>query len=129
MSGPCGHCALCVGHGKYNKAMASDVSQIMSKTKTLPLSQNLTCANYGICLATCVLCHEQCVGQTTNIFSKRGSSHRSNWNRPHCKNGKNDKDEVALSWHYSVFHGIVNKPPAREAHTLLFLLNNMIFTL
>jgi len=41
--------------------MASHVSQIISKTKTFPLNQNLTCADYGIYVATCVLCHEQYV--------------------------------------------------------------------
>ena len=40
------------------------VSQIMSKTKIFPLNQNLTCAKYGICAVTCVICHEKYVGQT-----------------------------------------------------------------
>jgi len=46
----------------------------MSKINTFPLNQNLTCANFGIYAATCVICHEQYVGQTKNKFSKRWSS-------------------------------------------------------
>jgi len=118
VSGPCGHCALCDCYGKHNKSMVPCVSQIMSKFKTFPFNQNLTCANYSIYVATCVICHEQYVGQTMNKFSKRWSSHRRNCNRPNCKN---DKDEVALSRHYSVFHGIVNKPPVHEAYTVTFV--------
>jgi len=118
VSGPCGPYALCGCYGKHNKSMVPCVSQIMSKAKTFPLNQNLTCTNYGIDVATCVICNKKYVGQTTNKFSKRWSSHRSNWNRPDCKN---DKDEVALSRHYLVFHGIVNEPPIHEADTLLLL--------
>jgi len=77
-SEPCGHCAPCGCNGKHNKSMVPRVSQIMSKTKTFPLNQNLTCPNYGIYVATCVLCHEQYVGQTKNKYSKRWSAHRSN---------------------------------------------------
>ena len=35
----------------------------MSKSKTFPLNQNLTCANYGNYEATCVICPEKYVGQ------------------------------------------------------------------
>jgi len=34
-------------------------AQILSKNKTFPLTQNLTCANYGIYVATCVICRQQ----------------------------------------------------------------------
>jgi len=57
-SGSCGHCALCDCYGKHNKSMAPRASQIMRKTKTFPLDQNLTCADYGIYVVTYVLCHE-----------------------------------------------------------------------
>jgi len=97
------------------------VSQTMSKTQTFPLSQNSTRANYGNYVTICVMCHEQYVGQTMNKFSKRWSSHRSSWNRPNCII---DKDEVALSRHYSVFHGIVNKPSIHEAYIFSFLKPN-----
>jgi len=112
-SGPCGHCELCCCYGKHNKSMVPRVSQIMSKTKTFQLNQNLTCANYCIYVATYVLCHEQYVGKTKNKFSKRWSAHRSNLNRPNCKNDKNE--EMATLRHYALFHGNVSKPPMHEA--------------
>jgi len=56
-----------------------------------------------------------------NNFSKSWSSYRSNWNRTDCNYDKNDKDEVALSQHYSVFHGVVNKPPIHEAYIVVFV--------
>ena len=81
MSGPCGHCALCGNYGKHNKSMVPCVSQTVGKNKTFPLNQKLTRANHGIYVVTCVICHEQYVGQTKNKFSTRWSSHCSNWNR------------------------------------------------
>ena len=54
---------------------------MLTKPKTLKLNQSLTCADFGIYVATCVMCHEQYVGQTSNKFSKRWSAHRSNWNK------------------------------------------------
>ena len=100
----------------------------MSKTKTFPLNQKLTWADYGIYVATCVICHEQYVAQTKNKFSKRWSAHRSSWNRPNCKNDKNE--EVVLSRHYALFHGNVNKPaPTHEAYIVTFVEQpNQIFT-
>ena len=61
------------------------------KNKTFPLNQNLTSASYGIYVATCVICHEQYVGQNTNKISTRWSSHRNNWNKPDCKDDDNDE--------------------------------------
>ena len=45
---PCKRCALCGYYGKNNNPMAPNVSQFMTKNKTFPLNQNLTCTNYGI---------------------------------------------------------------------------------
>ena len=73
---------------------------------------------YCIYVGTCVICHKQYVVQTTDKFSKRWSSYCSNWNRPNCKN---DKDEVALLRHHSVFPGNVHKPPIHEACTVTFV--------
>ena len=70
------------------------------------------------------LCSDLCDLQRTicrtnqEQISKRWSSHRSNWNRPNCKN---EKDEVALSRHYSMFHGTVNKLSIPEAYTVTFI--------
>jgi len=59
--------------------------------------------------------------QTKNKFSTRWSSHRSNWNRPNCEIDENNKDKVALSGHFSEFHGNVNKPQIHEAYTVTFV--------
>ena len=36
-------------------------SDLTTKNKTFLLNQNMTCSNYGIYVATCVIPHEQCV--------------------------------------------------------------------
>ena len=49
---------------------------------------------------------------------------RTNFPRDgHCNtpNRKDDKGEMVLSQHYSVFHGNVNKPPIHEAYTVTFV--------
>ena len=119
-SRPCEHSALCGCYGKNNKSMVPNVSQLLTKTKTFQLNQSLTCADFGIYVATCVICHEQYVGQTSNKFSKRWSAHRSNWNKQYCKTDS-DKDQMALSRHYSENQGTINKPPLHEAYTVTFV--------
>ena len=101
--------------------MVPCVSQIMGKNKTFPLNQKLTLTNHGIYVATCVICHEQYVGQTKNKFSMRWSSHRRNWNRPNCEFDENNKDKAALLRHFSESHGDVSKPPIHEAYTVTFV--------
>ena len=117
-SRPCEHCALCGCYGKNNKSMVPNVSQLLTKTKTSKLNQSLTCADFGIYVATCVICHEQYVGQTSNKFSERWSAHRNNWNKQDCTT---DSDQMALSRHYSENHGTINKPPLHEAYTVTFV--------
>ena len=68
----------------------------LAKTKTSDLNQSLTCADFGIYIATCVICHEQYVGQTSNTFSKIWSAHRSNWNKQDCKTDS-DKDQMVAA--------------------------------
>ena len=85
-----------------------------AKTKTFDLNRCLTCADFGIYVTTCVIC------QTSNKFSKRWSAHRTNWNKQDCKTD-NDKDQMALSRHYSENHGTINKPPLHEAYTVTFV--------
>ena len=119
-SRPCERCALCGYHGKNNKSMVANVSQVLTKTKTFKLNQSLTCTDFGIYVATCVICQEQYVGQTSNQFSKRWSAHRSNWNKQYCKIDS-DKDEMALSRQYSENHGTINKPPLHEAYTVTYV--------
>ena len=101
--------------------LRESVSQIMGKNKTFPLNQKLTCANHGIYVATCAICHEQYVGQTKNKFSMRWSSHHSKWNRPNCEFDENNKDKVALLRHFSESHGNISKPPIHEAYTVTFV--------
>ena len=100
--------------------MVPNVSQLLTKTKTFKLNQSLTCADFGIYVATCVICHEQYVGQTSNKISKRWSAHCSNWNEQDCKTD-NDKDQMALWRHYSENHCTINKPPLHEAYTITFV--------
>jgi len=92
----CEHCALCGCYGKNNKSMVPNVSQLLTKTKTFKLNQTLTCADFGIYVATCMICHEQYVGQTSNKFSKGWSAHRSNWNKQEGKTDS-DKDQMAAT--------------------------------
>jgi len=66
------------------------------------------------------MCHEQYVGQTSNKLSKRWSVLCSNWNKQDCKT-HSDKDQMALSQHYSENHGTINKPPLHEAYTVTFV--------
>ena len=68
-SRPWEHCALCGCYGKNNKSMVLNVSQLLTKTKTFKLNQSLTCADFGIYIATWVICHEQCVA--------------TKWSKPH----------------------------------------------
>jgi len=70
--------------------MARTVSQFLIKNKTFPLNQKLTCANYGIYVAACAICHEQYVGQTANKFSTRWSAHRGTRNKP---DARDDSDQ------------------------------------
>ena len=124
----CEHCALCACYRKNNKSMVGlpNVSQLLTKTKTFKLNQSLTCADFGIYVATCVICHEQYVSQTSNTFSKRWSALRY-WNKQDCKSDS-DKDEMALLRHYSENHGTINKPPLHKAYIVTFV-NNQVVTL
>ena len=107
--------------------MVPNVSQLLTKTKTFKLNQSLTSADFGIYVATCVICHEQYVGQTSNKFSKRLSAHRSNWNKQDCKTDR-EKDQMALSRHYSENHGTIKKHLCTK-HTPLLLSNSQVVTL
>ena len=91
--GPCGHCALCGKFGKHDANMVPKVTALHSKGKLFPLRQMLTCAIYGIYVATRKLCGEQYVGQTSNKFSKRSNSHHSSWN---AVNLSDDQEQVPL---------------------------------
>jgi len=52
--------------------MLPNVSQLLTKTKTFKLNQSLTCADFGIYVATCVICHEQYLVKLATNFPKDG---------------------------------------------------------
>ena len=91
--------------------MVPNASQLLTKTNTFLLNQSLTFAHFGIYVAICVLCHEQCVGQTSNKFSKRWSAHRSNWNKQDCK-------LTMTKWPCC---STINKCSLHEAYTVTFV--------
>jgi len=104
---PCKHCTFCGYHGKQkHKSMVPCVSQIMTK-KYIPLNQNLTYANFGIYVLTCLTCYQQCNGQKVNTFTTEWSSRPSNWNKADIRD---NCDQMVVSRHFSVFHDIINKP-------------------
>jgi len=82
--------------------MVPKVTALYSKGKLFPLRQMLTCANYGIYVATCKLCGEQYVDQTSNKFSKRWNSHRSSWN---AVNLSDDQEQAPFIGGYRIFLG------------------------
>ena len=53
-------------------------------------------------------------------FPKDGQRNRRNWNKQDCKTDS-DKDQMALSRHYSENHGTINKPPLHEAYSVTFV--------
>ena len=116
--GPCGHCALCGKFCKHDANMVPKVTALHSKGKLFPLRQMLTCANYRNYVATCKLCGEQYVGQTSNKFSKRWNSHRSSWN---ADNLSDDQEQVPLLQHVVHEHKIIKKPKISECSIVKFV--------
>jgi len=100
--------------------------QIITKNKTFPLNQNFTYTNYGIYVAPCVICYGVYVGQTINKYSTIWSLHHSKWNKPDCKD---DKDQTTLLQHCSVFHFVLNKPPIVYMELMLLLYRTTQFSL
>ena len=107
-SRPCNKCKLC---GKYGneEGMVQETSSIKRKDgKLFNLKQNLSCSDYGIYVAQCLICNHLYVGQTKNKFSTRWNSHRKNWNdaiNSIIKNTNNyNSDEQALFNHYTNYH-------------------------
>nr|CAB3263300.1 uncharacterized protein LOC108950347 [Phallusia mammillata] len=97
---PCGKCALCGHHGK-SKSMVFPVTDLRSQQRLFHLRQHLSCRNYGIYVATCLVCEEQYVGQTKNKFSTRWNSHRAVWRTSDISVGG---DRAALLQHYHNKH-------------------------
>ena len=92
----CGSCALCGNFGRYkghNMILEDGMVRVSSTGKRLRLHQRLTCRNFGIYLATCIIdnCGKQYVGQTKNSFRERWGGHRSQWK----KSATSDTDAAA----------------------------------
>ena len=98
--------------------MVPKVTALHSKGKLFPLRQMLTCANYGIYVATCKLCGEQYVGQTSNKFWKRWNSRHSSWNTVSLSN---DQEQVPLLHHVVHEHMIKKKPKISECFIVTFV--------
>ena len=82
-------------HEKHCRASKPDVMKSRRVGSVIALF-DVDCSNFFcIYVATCGICHEQYVVQTSNKFSERCSAHRSNWNKQDCKTDS-DKDQMAL---------------------------------
>ena len=95
--------------------MVPCVSQMVTKIKYFPMNQNLTCANFGIYVATCSTWYQQYECQT---FSTGWSSHRRYWNKPDTMD---NYDQMVLPRNYSVFCDIMNKPHIYRTSTGTFI--------
>ena len=91
-----------------NKSIVSNPNCFINTDKNITFlwNQSLACANYGIYVATCVISHQEYIGLTINKFSNRRSAHQGTWNKSDNGDGS---DQIGLSRHYSLFHGIINK--------------------
>ena len=117
-SQPCGRCKLCVNHGKDSKTMIFNTNIIKSKSgKIFKLNRQLTCSNFGIYAATCKICLEQYVGQTTTSFSNRWNGHRAVWKNSTSADG----DAAALKNHYKKYHPTKSNIGLAEAFDVAFV--------
>jgi len=82
--------------------MVKKEDYLCTPTGRIELTQRLSCANYGIYVATCLLCKEQYVGQTKNKFSVRWTARWNNWHK------STGKEECALIKHYTTKHSVIN---------------------
>ena len=90
---------------------------VSSRGRTFSLEQNLTCADYGVYTTTCKLCSEQYVGQTVNKFSKRWTTHRSQWKA----NTQQKNDNAALRLHFANFHQDQINPQLSECYEITYV--------
>lgn len=89
----------------------------MTKNKTFPLNQNLACANCVFYLAVVWYAMNSTLAKLVIYFpwdghrtAALGTNRITDWQWP-----------MALSRHCLKNHGIVNKPPLREAYTFTFV--------
>jgi len=56
---------------------------------------------------------------TVKIKEPRRSTHRGTWNKP---DNRDDSNQMALSWHNTMFYGILlNKPHAYDSCSVTFV--------
>ena len=116
-SNPCKHCSLCGCFGK-NKNMVISTNTIKTpNNQIIRLKTSLTCKDWGIYVATCLICKHQYVGQTSTSFSSRWNGHRSTWNR-----GVLDStDKAALRVHYNKYHQLTDDLALSGAYSVTFV--------
>ena len=83
-------------------SMIEKEDYLCTPTGRIKLTQRLSCANYGIYVATCLLWKEQYVGQTKNKFSVTWIAHRNNWHK------STGKEEGALIKHHTMKHPAIS---------------------
>ena len=105
----------------YNSMVPFTHKIISISGRIFSLKQNLTCADYGVDVATCKLCSEQYVGQTANKFSKRWTTHRSQ----RKANTQQKNDNAALRLHSPNFHQGQINPQLSECNEITRYLNPM----
>ena len=109
-SSGCGRCGLCGKFGTLENMVANTNVITTLHGKTINLKQHLTCRDYGIYSAQCIVCKDIYIGQTCTSFSKRWNLHRQDW-KTMINSGKNyrekttaDSDDKALYYHYVQHH-------------------------
>ena len=90
---------------------------VSSSGRTFSLKQNLTCIDYGIHVATCKLFSEQYVEQTVNKFSKRWTTHRSQWKT----NTQQKNYNAALRLHFAYFYQDQINPQLSECYEITYV--------
>ena len=118
ISKPCcrTRCKLC--GGAEGKGMVNTRKFIISeKGKEFPFVKPLSCIDWGIYAATCVICHKQYVGQTTTNFATRWSQHRLIWKKTDIENN----DKAALRIHYNKLHAEIINPVFANAFQVCFM--------
>ena len=130
----CGKCGLCGNWGAL-KNMVNNTDCINIKGgKTIKIKQVLTCRDYGIYAAQCVLCKETYIGQTCTSFRTRWNTHRNDWREMMKKKGTYDypvnkdaeqenNDDKALFLHFETNHkqSINNMLNLWDAYSVTFV--------
>ena len=123
-SGPCGHCSLCGNYGKHASMIEYTESIRSPSGRKFLLLLELTCADYGVYVATCLICANQYVGQTYKSFTTRWNSHRATWKKGDVGGTAEDKtfgDKAALRLHYFKHHHEEKRRELSSAFKVVFV--------